>query len=64
MKPKFNIGDLVEHIGTNALGLVVGLDKVGNPIVEIVKSGSGPSPYIKEGAKGTFYAYAWKHTEE
>ncbi len=64
MKPKFEIGDLVEHTELNALGLVVDFDGVGNPIVEIVKSGSGASAYLKEGVKKPYYPYAWKRTEE
>lgn len=64
MKPKFEIGDLVEHIEHDALGLVIDLDLVGDPIIEIVKSGSGVHPYLKEGAQGPFYPYKWKRTEE
>jgi len=64
---KFEIGDLVEHIEHDALGLVVDLDEVGYPIIMIIKSDSGDSalrPFLKEGTKGPFYPYKWKHTEE
>ena len=61
---KFEIGDLVEHTRHNALGLVVDLDGAGDPIIEIVKSGHPAPHYLKEGEKGSFYPYYWKHTEE
>ena len=64
MKPKFEIGDLVEHTELNALGLVVDLDGDGDPIIEIVKLGSRSSPYVKEGTKAPFYPHYWKRTEE
>jgi hypothetical protein len=61
MKPKFNIGDLVEHTEHNALGLVVNFNRNSDPIIEIVKSGHWAHP---EGQQYVFFTHQWKHTEE
>jgi hypothetical protein len=63
MKPKFNIGDLVEHINYEILGLVVGFNDQRDPCIEIIRINTGCSS-LDEGKVYGFFCEFWKHTEE
>lgn len=63
MKPKFNIGDLVEHINYEILGLVVGFNDHRDPRIEIIRINTDCSS-LDEGKVYGFFCEFWKRTEE
>ena len=67
MKPKFEIGDLVSpatsmcDFDTDDLALVVGFDKDGDPLLEVIKT---TGRHFEEGETLIDFTHHWKHTEE